>query len=129
MAMRLVKCFGLAAIAAIAGVGISNSASADHYSNRHGHNHGCSPRPGYPSYGYNYGYRPPIQYPIYGYPIYGVGGYTSNYGGYNGNGFSQPSWGGYGMGGFPVGGSYGGGAFPRGGSYGGGSGYSLYLGR
>ena len=75
---------------------------ADH--NNHGSRYGshyngnrCAPNHGYPNSGHHYGYRPPVTlYPNYGYGNYG---YSSNYGGYNGTGYTQPAWGGgYGMG-------------------------------
>ncbi|MCF7963323.1 MAG: hypothetical protein K9M08_21495 [Pirellula sp.] len=138
MSMRWVRGFGLATLTVLAYIGASDSASAQQYRHHNNqHYHHCAPR--YPTNGYSTVYRPNLIYPNYGisngyarnygnYGGYGIGnGYSSNYGGY---GIQQPTWGGYGMGGFPIGGSYGGGgAFPRGGSYGGGSGFSLYIGR
>ena len=113
MNTKWIRNFSLGAIATIACLAGANSARADHY--YHGHNHGCSPHIGYPTYGYL-----PIQtLPYYG---YGGNGYSSNYSGYSSNygGYNNFN-GGFGVGGYPIGSSYGGGAFPRGGSYGGGS--------
>ena len=141
MSMRWVRGFGLATLTVLACIGASDSASAQQYRHHNQqqqhHHHHCAPQ--YPTNGYSTVYRPNLIYPSYGirngtisnygnYGGYGIGnGYSSNYGGY---GIQQPTWGGYGMGGFPIGGSYGGGgAFPRGGSYGGGSGFSLSIGR
>lgn len=129
-----IKRIGLGAIASVACVaGASSSALADHNDYYNGHNHGCAPHGGYPTYSY----RPAVVVPYYG-GNYGsnFGGYSSNYGGYSNNysGYSSNYGGynnfggGYGGGAFPRGGSYGGGAFPRGGSYGGG-GFSLQIGR
>ena len=141
MSMRWVRGFSLATLTVLACIGASGSASAQQYRHHNNqHHHHCAPQ--YPTNGYSTVYRPNLIYPSYGirngitsnygnyggYGGYGIGnGYSSNYGGY---GIQQPTWGGYGMGGFPIGGSYGrGGAFPRGGSYGGGSGFSLSIGR
>ena len=129
MTMKSIRNFSLAACVAVATLGGTGSVLAQQYGHGqcyHGHS----------GYGANYGYRAPIAYPSYGYGY----GYSSNYGGYNGYqpmyvpqirvpqiNVQQPTWGGYGMGGFPNGSSWGGGAaFPRGGSYGGGS---IFLGR
>ena len=140
MMMRWIRNSSLACFATIAGVGVSGTTFGQQYYGRPVHGNGCAPRHtqslGYGNYGYR-GYNPgfgygypayrPIVVPNYG---YGIGnGYSSFYRGNTGFGNVGPTWGGYGMGGFPSGGSYGGGAFPRGGSFGGGPGFSLYLGR
>ena len=151
--MRWIRNGSLACFATIACVGVTNNAMGQQYYGRpaqphcapshgngnghghgNGHDHGHHGHSGYHSgYGSGYGYqayRPIVVAPSYGYGMYNnYPRYSSGYGSYNGTGLNS-SWGGYGMGGYPVGGSYGGGAFPRGGSYGGGgSGFSLYIGR
>ncbi|MEQ1825402.1 MAG: hypothetical protein ABL921_05625 [Pirellula sp.] len=126
MSIRSIRNVGLAAVATLACLGYSNIASAQygyHGGSVHHHNqYRCSPHVGIPVYGYVPAYRPIVVVPSYN------RGYSSYYGSYPSSGVRQ-TWGGYGMGSFPIGGSYGGGAFPRGGSYGGGSGISLYIGR
>jgi hypothetical protein len=125
MSFRSLRNLGLGAIASMAILAYSDSASAQYGYTTTGHHHhrpsNCAPRQSL-GYGYYPTYRPIVVYPSYG-GVYS--GYSSGYRGLN----TLPTWGGYGMGAFPPGGSYGGGAFPLGGSYGGGTGFSLYIGR
>jgi hypothetical protein len=113
MTTNWLRNLGLGVLATVAAVGVSNSAMADHYY----HGYGCSPYRGTPVYAY----RPVIVQP-YNNNYYGRN-FSSGFGTYSGFGYNNfgPSYGGYGVGGFPTYGSFGGGAFPRGGSFGGGA--------
>jgi hypothetical protein len=68
MSIRVIRKMGLAAIATLACVGYSQSASAQYgYSGtslHHHHQHGCAPRPVNPGIGY----YPPAYRPIVVYP-------------------------------------------------------------